>query len=373
MLGLSNARLIAKAVQYHNGKVDEYVPKKQSLLSRVAETLGVNPTLLAGGAVTMVVGAVGAAVYALMHAHKDSIDDMAETIEKDNDTKLATSPTSGPVSVSPAVLNASAPVQQPAVQATTDSQPLSLAPHKGASITGALTIQSEAHGNRKLITNTVATKRGIDTASYGAFQMTGTTLKDYIASSKYGAKLSGLKPGSSAFTNKWAELTNGIDGDAFIEDQKNYLVEKLLKPYVIKPLAAKGIKFDSLPPRTQEFLFSAAVNTPALAKKSVMTLGEGASSSDIVMAISKARADKYSANSIELKTGLYRRLVDEADYAGVKLSLNDFSGPVQVDLSKLLSPPVRLAQNAAPPVSLTTSPLPPQTIFKTKSGILAVS
>lgn len=378
MLGVRRAYAVVKAVQAYKEDADtpRSKPAEGSLLSKVAKSLGVNPALVGGATLAVAASAIGALVYALFTRKKEAVDEIADSVEQNSAVKDAavgsgSSSKSLPASAQSATVPQVSTVPSAPRQA---SAPMSALPdHEGAvDVSGSLTIQEEARGNRKLVTNTVATKQGLDTASYGAFQMTGITLKDYIANSKYSASFKGLKPGSDAFTRAWAELTNGPKGEDFLKDQKSYLVDKLLKPYVVKPLKDKGISFNALPDNTKEFLFSAAVNTPKLARAQIQALPDNASASDLVVSISKARAERYAKNRVELRAGLFKRLFSEAEFAGVKLSLSDMPVDVQLAASQS-SPQVAQANGQGPAATIDAPPLPPQNIFRTKSGILAVS
>lgn len=389
--------LVVQALVRFQSKKNKPTPEeeddKQGLVAKAlalagpegfAEGLGESlMALLESPAVPYVIGAVALAVFGLSDTGRRFIASIGAAINRASDSLKELIGSEGneslpySESVSPPPTAANAPQGSvkppPAPQSTPNiskAPPLVSKPQKDFLVTGELTIKSEAFGNRNLITNTKATESGADSASYGAFQLTGKTLKEFLAQSSYKKEFAGLKPGTKEFTAKWKEITLSDRGDAFIESQRNFLVKNNLNPFVIQPLLSKGIRFENLSASTREYLFSAVVNTPSLVRASISSLPNNASEKTILTSISNARLRLFSQASEKVRVGLLNRAFDEASFAGVKISLNDFPKADRTIIKEAV--PEAVIRKQASPVTLASDTPQgiPQGYTRAQNGIL---
>ena len=143
--------------------------------------------------------------------------------------------------------------------------------------------------------------------SYGEFQLASRTgtLKRYLNQSKFREDFKGLRPGTSAFDNKYREIVE-TNAAAFSDDQKDFIKRTHFDP--LKKQATKlGIPNH---PAIDEALFSMGVQhgkAKVIVKKAARRLNENSSVEDVLQTLYEERI-KYTNGLRSLSSKVKRSL-----------------------------------------------------------------
>lgn len=169
---------------------------------------------------------------------------------------------------------------------------------------------------------TISSGRGdFGGVSYGTYQFIGSTLKDYLKTSKYKNEFNGLNIYTPEFNAKWAEIA-ARDPEGFQKDQDEYIKKSHYMPCVRK-LQSIGLYVEGRSDALKAAIFSTAVSMgPGTAfsvinnaLKSYGISPISATDEEIINAIYDYKAAKidqhYKSSSYNVREGRRKRAIQE--------------------------------------------------------------